>query len=281
MAGANLQETCCLEDINSLFDISGKVAVVTGGGSGVGLMIASGLVYNGVTVYIVSRDLKKCQASAKNLNDFVTKLKTSKKGKCYAIGANLINQEECTKVFEEISKRESKIDILVNNAGNNWSEPLATFPEKAFDRVFGLNVKGVFLITRALVPLLEAGSSKEDPSRVINIGSIDGLRPASFETYSYGSSKAAVHHLTKHLANFLADKNITVNAIAAGPFQSHMMAETLKKFNDIIISESLMNRIGQPKDIAGACIFLSSKAGSWITGTIITLDGGTVVKAKM
>jgi len=263
-----------LYDINSLFNIGGKVAVVTGGGSGVGLMISSALVYNGATVYIVSRNLKKCQNIANDLNKLG-------KGKCHAIGANLVNQEECNKVVEEISKRESKIDILVNNSGNNWAEPLATYPEKAFDRVFGLNVKAVFMITRGLVPLLEAAGTKEDPARVINIGSVAGLRADTFETYAYGASKAAVHHLTKHLANALAGKYITVNAIAAGPFQSHMMAETLNKFNDLIVGETLLNRIGYPRDIAGVCIYLSSKAGAWLTGTIIPVDGGTSIKARI
>ena len=164
--------------------------------------------------------------------------------------------------------------MLVNNAGANWGAPLAEYPDSGFDKVLATNLKGVFHLTRFMVPLLEKAASDDDPARVINIGSIDGLQAPMLETYAYSSSKAAVHHLTRVLAHKLAAQRITVNAIAPGPFESKMMAETLQRFGDSIRASCPLGRIGRPEDMAGTAIFLASRAGAYLTGAVIPVDGG-------
>jgi len=253
-----------------LFDVKNKIVLVTGGGRGIGLMIAQGFVESGAKVIICGRNLKLCEEAARELTNKGT-------GSCYALEANLSLEKDCKKIAEEVSRRESHLDVLINNAGANWGSPFEDYPDSAWDKVLSLNVKGIFHLTKAMVPLLE----KSQSGRVINIGSIDGLRVPHMETYAYSTSKAAVHHLSKHLALKLSSKNITVNAIAAGAFETKMMKETLDKFRDVIISRIPLSRIGLPSDIAGTCIFLSSKASSWITGTVITLDGGTVLGSSL
>jgi NAD(P)-dependent dehydrogenase (short-subunit alcohol dehydrogenase family) len=250
--------------MNSLFDVSGKVVLVTGGSRGIGEMIARGFVEAGASVYISSRKADVGDALAKEL---------SKIGTCTSLPADLSSEAECQRLASEISSRESHLDVLVNNAGASWGAPMADYNEAAFERVLALNVKGVFHLTKFLRTLLEANATKENPSRVINIGSIDGLRVPAMETYAYSSSKAAVHQLTRHLAKFLAPV-ITVNAIAPGPFESKMMHATLEAFGDAIIEAAPMKRIGQPSDMAGAAIFLASPAGSYITGAVLPVDGG-------
>jgi NAD(P)-dependent dehydrogenase (short-subunit alcohol dehydrogenase family) len=250
-----------------LFSIDGKVALVTGGSRGIGLMIAAGFVDAGAKVYVSSRKADVCDAVAAEL---------SQRGECISIPANLSTEAECQRLAAAIAERESKLDICVNNAGASWGAPLDTFDEAAWERVLSLNVKGVFHLTKALVPLLEAASRDGDPARVINIGSIDGLRVPAMETYSYSTSKAAVHQLTRHLARRLAP-SITVNAIAPGPFESQMMAETLRNFGDAIAGSAPMKRIGQPDDMAGTAIFLASRAASYITGAILPVDGGITI----
>jgi len=247
-----------------LFSIAGKTALVTGGTRGIGRMIAEGFVEAGATVYISSRKASACEEVAAEL---------SAKGTCIGIPADLSTEAECRRLAEEITQRAGKLDILVNNAGATWGTPLAEFDEAAFEKVLALNVKGVFHLTRFLVPLLEASGSLDDPARVINIGSIDGIQVPALETYSYSASKAAVHQLTRHLAKRLAP-NITVNAIAPGPFPSKMMAATLESFGDQIVAGAPLKRIGRPDDMAGTAIFLSSRAGSYLTGAIIPVDGG-------
>jgi len=250
--------------MNSLFDVSGKVVMVTGGSRGIGEMIARGFVEAGAKVYISSRKADVCEQLAAEL---------SRSGECIAIAANLSLESECQRLAAEIAAREDHLDVLVNNAGATWGAPMAEYDEAAFERVLALNVKGVFHLTKFLRPLLEAAGTADNPARVINIGSIDGIHVPIMESYAYSASKAAVHQLTRHLARFLAPA-VTVNAIAPGPFESKMMAATLDAFGDAIAAGAPMKRIGRPSDMAGTAIFLASPAASYITGAIIPVDGG-------
>lgn len=250
----------------SLFDISGKVALVTGGTRGIGLMIAQGFVEAGAKVYVSSRKADACAEAADALNAIAP-------GSCVAIPADLSKESECRRLAEEIASREPKLDILVNNAGATWGVPIEEFDEAAWERVLSLNVKGVFHLTKFCIPLLQAAGTADAPARVINIGSIDGIGVPTLETYSYSASKAAVHQLTRHLAKKLAPL-VTVNAIAPGPFESKMMAATLAAFGDSIAANAPLKRIGRPDDMAGTAIFLASRAGAYLTGTIIPVDGG-------
>ena len=250
--------------MNSLFDVSGKVVMVTGGSRGIGEMIARGFVEAGAKVYISSRKADVCEQLAAEL---------STSGECIAIAANLSLESECQRLAAEIAAREDHLDVLVNNAGATWGAPMAEYDEAAFERVLALNVKGVFHLTKFLRPLLEAAGTADNPARVINIGSIDGIHVPIMESYAYSASKAAVHQLTRHLARFLAPA-VTVNAIAPGPFESKMMAATLDAFGDAIAAGAPMKRIGRPSDMAGTAIFLASPAASYITGAIIPVDGG-------
>jgi NAD(P)-dependent dehydrogenase (short-subunit alcohol dehydrogenase family) len=249
---------------SDLFAITGKAALVTGGSRGIGKMIAEGFVDAGASVYISSRKADVCEEVAAEL---------SKKGTCVAVPADLSREDECRRLADEMATRVDRLDILVNNAGATWGAPLDEYDEKAFERVLGLNVKGVFHMTKFLVPLLKKAGTQEEPARVINIGSIDGIGVPMMETYAYSASKAAVHQLTRHLAKRLAPA-ITVNAIAPGPFESKMMAATLEAFGDQIKATAPLRRIGRPDDVAGAAIFLSSRAGAYVTGAVIPVDGG-------
>lgn len=199
---------------------------------------------------------------------------TLQSGQCISIPADLGSEAGCRYLADEVAKREEKVHILVNNAGATWGAPIAEFPDDAFDKVMNLNVKGIFHLTRFLLPQLEKAGTAADPARVINIGSIDGVQAPAMETYAYSSSKAAVHQLTRHLAHNLADRNIIVNAIAPGPFESKMMHETIQRFGDNIRATNPRGRIGEPSDMAGTAIFLSSKASAYITGVVIPVDGG-------
>ncbi len=248
-----------------LFSVKGKVVVVTGGSRGIGLMIARGFVEGGAKVYVSARKAEACDAAAKEL---------SASGTCISVPADVGTEAGCRALADEIAKRESGLHVLVNNAGANWGAPLADYPDSGFDKVLATNLKGVFHLTRFMVPLLEKAASDDDPARVINIGSIDGLQAPMLETYAYSSSKAAVHHLTRVLAHKLAAQRITVNAIAPGPFESKMMAETLQRFGDSIRASCPLGRIGRPEDMAGTAIFLASRAGAYLTGAVIPVDGG-------
>jgi len=261
-------------DSATLFNVKDKVVLVTGGAKGVGRMISEGYVTNGAKVYISSRDSKACDQAVKELNALG-------KGSAHAIPADFYKEEDCKRMVDELKKRESKLHILVNNSGSNWGAPYDEFPDAAWTRVLTLNLTRVFTITQLVTPLLEAAATPGDPARVINIGSIDGIRVPSLETFSYSASKAGLHQLSRVLANHLGKRNITSNALACGPFESKMMAATLKKFKDHIVSGIPLGRIGGPQDVAGACLFLSSNAGSFVNGATIALDGGSLVGSKL
>jgi NAD(P)-dependent dehydrogenase (short-subunit alcohol dehydrogenase family) len=248
-----------------LFSVTGKSVLVTGGSRGIGLMIARGFVEAGAKVYISSRKADVCDRVASDL---------SRAGTCISLPADLSASAGVKQLAGEIGRREPALNVLVNNAGANWGAPYADFPESAWDKLFDLNVKSIFFLTRELTPLLEKGAQPGDPARVINIGSIDGIKPPLLETYAYSASKAAVHHMTRVLARALAPRRITVNAVAPGPFESKMMAETLERFKDAIIATCPLGRIGEPEDMAGIAIYLASRAGAYVTGAVIPVDGG-------
>lgn len=251
--------------MKDLFSIAGKVSVVTGGSRGIGRMIAQGFLEAGAKVYISARKREQCEQTAQEL---------SKLGPCVAICADLSIEAGAKQLAAEIARSESQVHILVNNAGANWGAPLQEYPDAAWDKVLGTNVKGPFFLTRELLPLLEKASRPGDPARVINIGSIDGIQVPLLDTFAYSASKAAVHHLTRVLARALAPKGITVNAVAPGPFESKMMAATLDQFRDAIVASCPLGRIGEPEDMAGIAIYLSSRAGAYVTGAVIPVDGG-------
>jgi len=251
--------------VKDLFSIEGKTALVTGGSQGIGLMIARGYVEAGAKVYICSRKKDVCDRVAAELSAL---------GTCISLPANLSTEAGAKALAQEIGRREPALHILVNNAGANWGATLAEYPDSAWDKVLALNVKAPFFLIRELLRLLEKGARPGDPARVINIGSIDGLHVPRLETYAYSASKAAVHHMTRVLAVALAPQGITVNAVAPGPFQSKMMAETLERFSDVIVASCPLGRIGEPDDMAGVTIYLASRAGAYLTGAVIPVDGG-------
>jgi len=247
------------------------VALVTGGSRGIGLMIARGFVEFGARVYISSRKAEVCDEVAAEL---------SKIGECISLPADLSSMDGVKSLAGEIASRETSLDILVNNAGAVWGAPVEEFPETGWDKVMDLNVKSIFFLTQALLPQLKAAGTADAPARIINTGSIDGLGIPRLETYSYPASKAAVHQLTRVLASRLARENITVNAIAPGPFESQMMAATLEKHQKQIEQAVPLGRIGRPEDMAGVAIYLASQAGAYVTGSVIPVDGGSLVAPR-
>ena len=259
--------------LDEIFSVKGKVAFVTGGSRGIGEMIASAYLANGAKVYISARKADACDAKAIELSEKYS-------AECISIPGDGSTMEGIEKLVEELTAYESKLDILVNNAGASWGEPIDEFAEKGWDKVMNINVKGLFYMTQKCLPLLRPAGTRENPARVINIGSIDGIGTPVYESYVYSSSKAAVHQLTRVLANRLAERNININAIAPGPFQSQMMNETLKKYEKEIINSVPRKRIGVPEDMAGAAIFLSSKASAYITGIVLPVDGGSLIARR-
>jgi NAD(P)-dependent dehydrogenase (short-subunit alcohol dehydrogenase family) len=250
-----------------LFSVEGKTVLVTGGSRGIGLMIARGFVEAGAEVVISSRKADVCARAAAELS-------------CAAIPADLSTVEGVDGLAAAVRERWPRLDVLVNNAGASWGAPLESYPDSAFDKLWAVNVKGVFRLTVGLLPALRAAASAEDPARVVNIGSIDGIRVPSMDVYAYSASKAAVHMLTRTLAHELAAEHITVNAIAPGPFDSKMMAFVLDDpaTRAAIAGQVPLGRIGRPDDMAGAAIFLASRAGAYLTGTVIPVDGGITTR---
>ena len=255
-------------NIQSLFSIKDKVALVTGGSRGIGLMIARGFVEAGARVYISSRKKEVCDEVADELSAI---------GQCISIPADLSTTEGYGHLVREISSREESLQILVNNAGAAWGAPLAEYPESGWDKVMDTNVKSIFFLTRELTPLLERSARPGDPARVINVGSIDGLKVPRVENYAYAPSKAAVHHLTRVLAIKLGPRGITVNAIAPGPFESQMTKWLLENYQKQIEAECPLGRIGSPADMAGVAIYLASRAGAYVNGVVIPVDGGICI----
>jgi len=258
--------------MNSLFSVAGKVALVTGGTSGIGYMIAEGLVKNGAKVYVASRKAEACAATAAALSEF---------GSCVGIPADLSSEQACIDLAAAIQAQEGKLNILVNNAGVTWGAPLEQYPADAWDKIQNLNVKSAFVMTQKCLPLLQAAASAQDPARVINVTSVAGQMFGSMQAYAYGPSKAALNHLTKILANELAPRHITVNAIAPGVFPSKMTRFILQDEQSAAQQRNAvpLGRLGEPQDMEGLAVFLSSAAGAYITGNVICLDGGTSVKS--
>ena len=262
--------------LEDLFSLSSKTALVTGGATGIGRMTATALVRAGANVMIASRKGEDCEQVAKELNAL------DATGSAEGFAGDLGTEQGVTSLVAEVKSRTGNLDILVNNAGATWGQPLEEFPYAAWAKVMNVNVTGLFQLTRDLLPLLEKSAKFVDPSRVINLGSIMGTSPIGDGAYSYAASKAAVHHLTKILARELADRHITVNAFAPGPFQSRMTAfatttdDQVKKVGECIP----LGRIGSPEDIAAATLFLCGHGGSYVTGAILPLDGGMHVTGQ-
>lgn len=266
-------------NFDHLFSIRGKVALVTGGSRGIGEMIAAGFAAQGAKVYISSRKAEACDATAE-------RIARAYGATCVSLPADLSHLDGVKSLAARLAEREPKLDILVNNAGAAWGGPIETFPEAGWDKVMDTNVKAVFFLTQALLPPLRAAAAGPSPARVINIGSIDGLKTAAFETYSYGASKAAVHHLTRFLAAKLTKERILCNAIAPGPYPTWMLStgvgfggKTEGVDWDVIGRHNPSGRVGTPEDIAGLATFLSSRAGEYVVGQVIASDGGIVASA--
>lgn len=255
--------------MKALFDVSGKTAIVTGGSSGIGAMIARGFVENGVKTYISARKEGPLMAKAEELSEY---------GTCVPLQADLSTVDGIERFVSEVSEREGHIDILVNNAGANWVVPIDDFPENGWDKVMTINIKSMFFMTQKCLPLLRKNGTAEDPARIVNIASIHGFDNPGMPAYAYSASKSGVVHLTKHLATDLAKDKINVNAIAPGLFPSNMTKAAVE--NDQIykmaVSRIPRGRAGEPEDIAGTAIFLTSRAGAWVDGHTIVLDGGEI-----
>lgn len=251
-----------------LFNVSNKVVVVTGGSRGIGEMITSGFLANGSKVYITAR---KEEALIKKAEELSKKYDCS----CIPVCGDISSSEGIDSLVDFLNDAEPDgIDFLINNAGAAWGANYDDFPESGWDKVIDLNLKTPFFLTQKLTPSLEKRGTSEDPSRVVNIASIDGLHVPMMETYSYTASKSGIIHLTKHLAKTLVNRNIIVNAIAPGPFDSHMLGKAVN-FDYSFIAESVpRKRIGSPEDIAGLCMYLCSRAGAYTIGETITCDGG-------
>lgn len=253
--------------LDRLFGVEGKKVVVTGGSRGIGRMIAQGFVEAGATVFISARKAEACDATAAELSEL---------GSCTSIPADLSNAEGVRTLVEAVGSHTDRLDVLVNNAGATWGAPLEEYPEEAFDKLFNINVKGAFLLTQAFLPSLRAAATTEDPARVINIGSIDGIHVPSMDTYAYSTTKAGILALTRHLAKTLVRDDILVNAIAPGPFESKMMAFALgsEEGRNMVARGVPARRIGRPDDMAGAAIYLASRAGAYCCGETLVVDGG-------
>ena len=258
-------------NLNSLFSLDGKVALVTGGSSGIGAMIAEGFVSAGATVYICSRNIGKGQETAEALRHYP--------GQCHAVEADVSTMAGIDALVELISGRENSVGVLVNNAGAIRNQAFSEFSEDDWDSVMNLNARTAFFLTQKMLPLLRNAASEEDPARVINIGSVQGARANSMWAYSYCASKAALTQLTKNLAFDLARENIAVAAIAPGFFPSNMTAPIIENqtANDAMLKRVRMGRVGKKEELAALAIYMASKSGAYLTGETVFLDGGLIL----
>jgi NAD(P)-dependent dehydrogenase (short-subunit alcohol dehydrogenase family) len=252
--------------MKDLFSLAGRTALVTGGSRGIGRMIAAGFLSHGAKVYISSRKADACEQTARELSSL---------GTCIPLPADVSTMEGVQALAAAYTARETSLDILVNNAGAAWGEEFETFPEKGWDKVVDLNMKSPFFLTQALHGLLKEGA-KSRPSKVINISSIDGISVNQWETYSYTASKAGLLHLTKRMALRLAKDNIVVSGIAPGPFASEMN-KLARDHGDEVAQRVPIGRIGRDEDMAGVAVYLASRAGDFVVGETIAVDGGVTI----
>lgn len=251
------------------FSLTGKTALVTGGAQGLGRMIAEGLLRAGATVAITSRKPELCDQAAGEMSGL---------GRCIPLPADLSTPQAAVELAQHFRGRLGVCHILINNAGKTWGAPIESFPDKAWGGVMAVNVQAPFTLVRELLPELSAAGTPDDPARIINIGSVAGMKPERLKAYSYSASKAAIHMLTRDLAGDLADRNITVNAVVPGYFPTRMTAHMRdeEQVDPSLVAHIPLRRLGRPEDIAGAVVFLSSRAGAYITGAHIPVDGGLV-----
>lgn len=257
--------------LSRLFGLEGKTALVTGGSSGLGLHMARGLLQNGVKVMIASRSEEKCAAALKELDGL---------GELTAFAADVTDAQSRAALVEAVETRFGNLDILVNNAGANWGAALSDYPDAGFAKVMDTNLNSVFSLTRDLTPALSRAASADSPSRIVNIGSMDGIHIPIVQrvpTFAYSASKAALHHLTKALAVELGPSHITANAIAPGFFESRMTDHVFEHYLPDIEDDCPLQRVGRPEEIVGILVYLASRAGAYTNGTVIPVDGGTSV----
>ncbi len=257
--------------IERLFSLAGKTALVTGGSRGIGFMIARGLLEAGARVYITARKAEACEQAAAQLSAW---------GDCVALPTDVTSDSDRASLVKRLTSDLGALHILVNNAGTAWGQPYAQYSQSGFAKVMETNVNAVFCLTRDLTPLLEAAAGTDDPARVINIGSIEGLHIPTVHSqgnYAYTASKAAVHHLTRHLAVELGPRGITVNAVAPGFFPSQMTSHIVDQQLQQLEENAPLGRIGKPEEMAGIAVYLASRAGAYTNGAVIPVDGGTAI----
>ncbi|MCX7561676.1 SDR family oxidoreductase [Sulfitobacter sp. F26204] len=257
-------------DIQTLFGLDGKVALVTGGATGIGRMACEAFVRAGATVLMASRKGEACEAGAAELNAL------GASGKAIGFAGDVGSEAGVDALVAAVKERTEKLDILMNNAGITWGAPLGQFPHAAWEKVMNVNVAGMFDLTQKLLPMLIAGGSVDDPARVVNVGSVMGEREMGDGAYSYSMSKAAVHHMTRILGKELAGQAVTVNALAPGPFVSKMTAFATHdaEMRNKVGADVPLKRVGRDEDIAGCILFLCGRGGAYVTGSVVPVSGG-------